>query len=181
MKSQTAAAQFNRIARERGLPCTAVSRAAEVDASIPTTIRDDLSLDGLAPLDDIPLPLTRANAVAAVKVVAFDPVPDERRGEAEVNYWSDVPPAMKDYAAARHIIARHLDHLVGALAERARQTLQGFVTAVDERNDRISVRLRSDTVEDFKVQDGPSCNAVATAIVTSSRWRTSMIQAPSSV
>lgn len=67
VKSQTAAAHFNRIARERGLPCTAVSRAVEVDASIPTTIRDGLSLDGLAPLDDIPLPLTTADAVAAVQ------------------------------------------------------------------------------------------------------------------
>jgi hypothetical protein len=34
------------------------------------------------------------------------------------------------------------------------------VTAVDERNDRITVRSRSDTTEDFKVQDGLLFNAV---------------------
>src|SRR5215475_1244507 len=101
VKSQMAAAHFNKIAKERGLPYTAISRGIEVDTSIPTRIRDGLSLDGLAPLDDVPQPLTAADAVAAARVFAFDPVPDDRRGEVEVNYWSDVPPAMKDYVAAR--------------------------------------------------------------------------------
>src|SRR5882757_3939340 len=47
VKSQMAAAHFNRIARERGLPFTAISRGIEVDTSIPTRIRDGLNLDGL--------------------------------------------------------------------------------------------------------------------------------------
>jgi Cu/Ag efflux protein CusF len=38
--------------------------------------------------------------------------------------------------------------------------LEGVVTAVDERNDRITVRLRSDTTEVFRVQDGLVFNAV---------------------
>ena len=162
VKSQMAAAHFNRIARERGLPYTAISRGIEVDASIPTRIRDGLNLDGLAPLDDAPQPLTAADAVATAKVFAFDPVPDDKRGEVEVNYWSDVPPAMKDYVAARDVIVSHIDHLVPALAVRPRpqETLQGVVTAVDERNDRITVRLRSGTTEDFRVQDGLVFNAV---------------------
>ena len=162
VKSQMAAAHFNRIARERGLPYTAISRGIEVDASIPSRIRDGLSLDGLAPLDDVPQPLTAEDAVAAAKVFAFDPVPDDKRGAAEVNYWSDVPPAMKDYVAARDVIVSHIDHLVPALAARPRpqETLEGVVTAVDERNDRITVRLTSDSTEDFKVQDGLIFNAV---------------------
>ena len=65
VKSQMAAAHFNRIARERGLPYTAISRGIEVDASIPTRIRDGLRLDGLAPLDDVPQPLMAADAAAA--------------------------------------------------------------------------------------------------------------------
>src|SRR5215470_14569187 len=79
VKSQMAAAHFNRIARERGLPYTAVSRGIEVDASIPTKIRDGLSLDGLAPADDVPLPLAATEAMEAAKVFAFDPVPDDKR------------------------------------------------------------------------------------------------------
>jgi protein-tyrosine-phosphatase len=162
VKSQMAAAHFNRITRERGLPYTAISRGIEVDASIPTPIRDGLSLDGLAPLDDVPQPLTATDAMAAAKVFAFDPVPDDKRGEAEVNYWSDVPPAMKDYVAARDVIVSHIDRLVPALAARPRpqETLHGVVMAVDERNDRIAVRLSSDTTQDFRVQDGLVFNAV---------------------
>jgi len=54
VKSQMAAAHFNRIASERGLPFTAISRGIEVDTSIPTRIRDGLNLDGLARLTTIP-------------------------------------------------------------------------------------------------------------------------------
>ena len=115
--SQVAAAHFNRIAGERGLPYVAISRGVAVNTSIPVQIRDGLSLDGLAPVNDVPKPLTPNEAGIAVKLVAFDPVPDEKRGEAEVNYWSDVPPVMKDYAAARDAIVHHIDNLMPTLVE----------------------------------------------------------------
>ena len=152
--SQVAAGHFNRVARERGLPYTAIARGIAVDGPIPTRIRDGLSLDGLEPTD--PRPLTPADAVAAIKVVAFDPVPDEQRGAARISYWSDAPLAIKDYVVARDVIVDHIDRLVPALAERSppRETLQGVVTAVDERKDRITVRSTSNTAEEFRVQDG---------------------------
>jgi protein-tyrosine-phosphatase len=162
VKSQMAAAHFNRIARERGLPYRAISRGVEIDAPIPTRIRDGLNLDGLAPLDDVPQALTPNEAAGAVKVIAFDAVPDDKRGVAEVNYWSDVPPATKDYAAARDVIVRHIDDLVPALTERPRpqETLHGVITGIDERSDRITLRLARDTSADFRVQDGLLFNAV---------------------
>ena len=40
------------------------------------------------------------------------------------------------------------------------EVLQGMITAVDQSNDRISVRLASGPVTDFKVQDGLIFNAV---------------------
>ena len=166
VKSQMAAAHFNRIASERGLPFTAISRGIEVDTSIPTRIRDGLNLDGLAPTDDIPIGLTTDEADRATKVVAFDTVPEERRGTSEVTYWSDVPPATKDYAAARDVIVRHIDTLVPTLVSTApaNETFRGVVASVDERNDSISVRLQSpskgETTEDFKVQDGLVFDAV---------------------
>jgi protein-tyrosine-phosphatase len=122
VKSQMAAAHFNRIAREQGLPFTAVSRGIEVDASIPTRIRDGLNLEGLAPADKIPIGLTAEEAARATKVVAFDAVPDARRGTSDVTYWSDVPPATKDYAAARDAIVRHLESLVPTLVSTAPTT-----------------------------------------------------------
>jgi len=119
VKSQMAAAYFNRIARERGLPYTAVSRGIQIDSSIPMRIRDGLNLDGLVPTDDIPRELTAAEANGAANVVAFDTVPDERKGASNVTYWSDVPPATKDYEAARDVILRHIDNLAPSLASQA--------------------------------------------------------------
>ena len=156
VKSQIAAAYFNRLARERGLPYTAVSRGIEVDAAIPASIRHGLNSDGLAPTDEVPRPLTAAEAGRATKIVAFDSVPDDKRGVAEVSYWSDVPPATKDYAAARDVIARHIDDLIPALVAltaRPEQIVRGMVTAIDEPNDRIALRLPNDDSEDFKVED----------------------------
>jgi protein-tyrosine-phosphatase len=162
VKSQMAAAHFNRIARERGIPYTAISRGVEVDTSIPTRIRDGLNLDGLAPLDDVPQALTPNEAAGAIKVIAFDAVPDDKRGVAEVSYWSDVPPATKDYSAARDVIVRHIDDLVPTLTERPRpqETLRGIVTGIDELNDRVTLRLAEDASGDFKVQDALMFNAV---------------------
>jgi hypothetical protein len=42
----------------------------------------------------------------------------------------------------------------------AREILRGVVAAVDERNDRITVRLPSDASTDLKVRDGLLFNAV---------------------
>ena len=118
VKSQMAAAYFNQLARERGLPFVAVSRGIAVDSSIPTRIRDGLALEGLAPADDVPQGLTAEEANGASKVFAFDEVPTERKGNADVTYWSDVPPATKDYSAARDAIVRHLDDLLPSLTSK---------------------------------------------------------------
>jgi hypothetical protein len=52
---------------------------------------------------------------AAAKIFAFDEVPANLRGHAEVTYWSDVPPATNDYVAARNAIVRHLFEVVGSM------------------------------------------------------------------
>jgi protein-tyrosine-phosphatase len=115
VKSQMAAAYFNDIAKKRGLPFVAISRGIETDASIPPRIRDGLAADGLKPLDDVPQGLTAQEADSSVKVLAFDTVPADRKGSAEVTYWSDVPLDRKDYAATRDAIIRHIDQLVPSL------------------------------------------------------------------
>src|SRR5262249_5011910 len=106
VKSQMAAAHFNRLAKERGLNVVAVApfiglaraRALSVGAvargiavanAIPASIRDGLSRDGLAPTNEVPVALTAQEAAHAAKVFAFDEVPDGIKGNAEVTYWSD--------------------------------------------------------------------------------------------
>lgn len=115
VKSQMAAAHFNRIARERGLPVTAVSRGIAVDKAVPASIRDGLARDGLTPDTDVPVALTADETAAAAKVFAFDEVPAALRGKADVTYWSDVPPATRDYDAARGAIVHHVEQILDAL------------------------------------------------------------------
>jgi hypothetical protein len=110
-----AAAHFNRIASERGLPVIAVSRGIAVDDRIPAVIREGLAHDGLAPATDVPVGLTSEQAAAATKIFAFDEVPADLRSRTEVTYWSDVPPAMEDYVSARTAIVRHLEEVVASM------------------------------------------------------------------
>ena len=117
VKSQMAAAYFNDIAKKRGLPYVAISRGIETDKSIPPRIRDGLAADGLKPLDD-PQGLTAQESDSSVKVLAFDTVPEDRKGSAEVTYWSDVPLDRKDYAGTRDAIIRHIDELIPSLATK---------------------------------------------------------------
>jgi Cu/Ag efflux protein CusF len=49
---------------------------------------------------------------------------------------------------------------IGEGSQPIRKVLRGVVASVDERNDRIAVRLTSDTTADLKVQDGLLFNAV---------------------
>jgi protein-tyrosine-phosphatase len=118
VKSQVAAAHFNRIAKERGLPLVAISRGIAVDPSIPASIRQGLAADGLTPPDDVPVPLASADTTDAIEVYAFDEVPNDRKGSREVTYWSDVPPATKDYVAARDAIVRHIEEAMTSLGKK---------------------------------------------------------------
>ena len=117
VKSQIAAAHFNRLASERGLSYVALSRGMDVDQSIPASIRRGLASDGLAPASETPEGMTAGEAADAVKVFAFDAVPPELQGGGDVTYWSDVPPATKDYEAARSAIVRHIEAILGTLPQ----------------------------------------------------------------
>ena len=65
-------------------------------------------------------------------------------------------------AAARDVVVGHIEDLIPTLPVRPRpqQTLRGVVTGMDERNDRMTLRLSKDVTADFKVQDALVFNAV---------------------
>jgi hypothetical protein len=68
----------------------------------------------------------------------------------------DAPATSLDRDPAQPVLTKQVDDLVPALALRARpqQTLRGVIAGVDQRNDRITVRLTSLATVDLKVQDG---------------------------
>ncbi len=107
VNSQMAAAYFNKVAKERGLPFTAVSRGIDLYRSVPVRIQDGLALDGLEPAN-APLELTAEEAGRANRVLAFDTIPADRKGRANVTYWSGVPIGIDDYEATRDEIVRRV-------------------------------------------------------------------------
>jgi protein-tyrosine-phosphatase len=115
VNSQMAAAYFNKVAKERGLPFSAVSRGIDLYRSVPVRIQDGLALDGLAPAN-APLELTAEEAGRASRVLAFDTIPEEQKGSANVTYWSGVPIGIDDYEKTRDEIARRVDALIPTLA-----------------------------------------------------------------
>ena len=114
VNSQMAAAYFNKAAKERGLPYTAISRGIDLHSAIPVRVLDGLALDGLDPANS-PRALTPADANGAREVLAFDAVPAERSGQANVIYWSGVPLGINDYDGARGEIVRRIDDLLPTL------------------------------------------------------------------
>ncbi|MGX9430652.1 MULTISPECIES: hypothetical protein [Bradyrhizobium] len=68
----------------------------------------------------------------------------------------DVPATTAIRDATQPVLTTHIDDLAPALATRARpqETLRGVVAEVDQRHDRITVRLTPRATADLKVQDG---------------------------
>lgn len=116
VNSQMAAAYFNKVAKERGLPYTAVSRGIDLYRTVPVRIQDGLALDGLEPANG-PAELTAEEAGRASQVLAFDTIPAERKGKANVTYWPGVPIGINDYEATRDEIARRVDALITTLGK----------------------------------------------------------------
>jgi len=118
VNSQMAAAYFNKAAKERGLPFTAVSRGIDLYQSIPVRIQDGLALDGLEPAN-APLALTPEEAGRASQVLAFDTIPNDRKGQANVTYWSGISIGIDNYEATRDEIVRRIDAMIPTLAKEA--------------------------------------------------------------
>ena len=110
------AAHFNRMARDQGLPHTAISRAIEPDKNIPPSIRAGLASEGLEPVSEAELGHSEEELRRAMKVFAFNEVPLDRKGTAIVTLWSDVSPATEDYNRARDAIVRHVEAVASDLA-----------------------------------------------------------------
>lgn len=119
VKSVIAALWFNKLAEERGLKTRAISRGVAPDAAVPEVIAAALQADGLSVAGFTPAALTRADLEGAARVVAIGV--DVRsildRAAVPLESWPDIPPATRDYAAARDaMVAR----IAASLAEGRR-------------------------------------------------------------
>ena len=122
VKSLVAMEQFNRKARERGLPYHAVARGIAPERAVPEAIRAGLRADGFDVSDFVPQLLTSSDLDHAVLVVSFDQdVSKAIAGRARHLAWDNLPAVLADYRRGRAAIVARVDSLVDELA---RSTLQ---------------------------------------------------------
>jgi len=120
-KSVIAAAEFEKMAKERGLAVSAVARGTNVDAELSAPVVKGLQADGLKANVTKPIRIQSADAADASRVVTFGPdlsafVP---AGQGVLD-WSATPSPGKDYKAARDYIRKQLEGLLAQFEKEAK-------------------------------------------------------------
>ena len=112
-KSVVAAAHFNRLAREAGLPYHAIARGWDIDDTLSPNAVNGLEEDGLATEGD-PIRLSPDDVANADKVIAFGEIPSELRTDRHIELWN-VPPVSGGYDAARTAIVERIRNVIASL------------------------------------------------------------------
>lgn len=115
-KSIVAAAHFNRIAADRGLPFRAISRGTVPDAEMAPAAVKGLLGDGLKADDPTPAKLAQSDLDTAVRVVTFCDLPPDLEVATPIERW-EVPPVSTEYAKSRDVMLAHIERLLRELAE----------------------------------------------------------------
>ena len=116
-KSVLAAADFERLAAERGLAITADSAGTEPDPEIAPGVAGALRADGVDLGRRRPRRVTAADTARAERVITFGCELGEARPAAvPVERWDDVPAVSENLPIARAAIRRHLDRLLDEYA-----------------------------------------------------------------
>lgn len=112
-KSIIAAAEFERMAREKGLDLNILARGTNPDSEIPKFIRDRLKADGHDVGAAKPTKVSEKDLKGATKIVSFGPdLSPWLTDGATVADWSATPSVSEDYQAAREYIRKQLEILV---------------------------------------------------------------------
>ena len=117
-KSVIAAAYFNKIAAERGLPDRATYRGANPQAELSVSALKGLKEDGLTLPSAKPAPITSADVVAATHIFAIGcSLPAHATAGGKADSWDDVPED-QGYAAQRDAIKKHVERLIDDIQKR---------------------------------------------------------------
>jgi arsenate reductase (thioredoxin) len=119
-KSVIAAAHFNKIARERGLPYRAVARGTAPDAEIPNGVRQGLQREGLQLTVERPVLVAQADATAADRIVTFEvnlptTVSSSKTSPTD---WKSVPAVSADFTVASADIKRRVEALIDEISKK---------------------------------------------------------------
>jgi arsenate reductase (thioredoxin) len=116
-KSVLAAAYFDTMAVERGLPFRADSAGTEPDEQPSPAVVAALQADGIDVAGHQPRLVTVEDLASAYRVISLGcDVESLVPSYVRVDRWDDVPPASRDLAASRKAIRCHLDAFFDELA-----------------------------------------------------------------
>jgi arsenate reductase len=115
-KSVLAAAYFNQLARQEGLPFLADSAGTEPEEAVSPTVHAMLAHDGIDISSYIPRQVTKQDLQTSTHIVAMECDADDLGVAPErVILWSDVPPVSQRPEQARIVIHAHVERLVAEL------------------------------------------------------------------
>jgi hypothetical protein len=116
-KSVLAAAYFDTMAIERGLPFRADSAGTEPDEQPSPAVVAALQAEGIDVADHRPRRVTAEDLACAFRVISLGcDVDSFGSSGVRVDRWDDIPPVSRDLAASREAIQCHLDALFDQLA-----------------------------------------------------------------
>ena len=120
-KSVIAAAHFNRMASEKGLPYRAVTCGVNPDQELPPTVLCGLAADGLDVASWKPQKVGDADVVTANRVITIAcSLPATRSTSAvKVTEWNDIPNVSDGYEAARKAIVDRVTELLNSLSKNS--------------------------------------------------------------
>ncbi len=119
-KSVIAAAHFNKVARERGLPYRAVARGTAPDTAIPAGVRQGLDRAGLELVVQQPRMVGEADVSTASRVITFEiALPDGVAASAAPTDWRGVPSVSTDFDVASADIKRRVEALIDELVKKS--------------------------------------------------------------
>jgi arsenate reductase len=117
-KSVIAAAYFNKIAAERGLPDRAIYRGANPQAELSVSALKGLKEDGLTLPSAKPAQISSADVTTATHIFAIGcSLPAHAASSGKADSWDDVPED-QGYAAQRDAIKKHVERLIDQLQKR---------------------------------------------------------------
>ncbi|HYO81667.1 MAG TPA: hypothetical protein VES20_09715, partial [Bryobacteraceae bacterium] len=120
-KSIMAAARFNKLAEERGLPHRAVARGTHPDPAFAPKAVAGLQAEGLAAPKGAPALVTDKDVAGAARVVTLGCKLPQKTAAMD---WADVPSPSENYPAASRAIEKHVEDLVNELSSRENRPKQ---------------------------------------------------------
>jgi len=122
-KSVIAAAYFNKVAAERGLPQRAVARGVHPDPAYSPAVVQGLKNDGIAFENGRPESVSDKDLTPAAHIVTLGcKLPQAPSGKSDVRNWDEVNMG-EGYVAARDAIAKRVEQLIQELSARKRQRI----------------------------------------------------------